>query len=367
MQKALNSKGYSLSVDGVFGKNTQSAVRDYQKKNGLAVDGIVGAKTWGSLNGGDKPTSDVGGKAPVTPVPEAKRPEYTKSDAVVSAENKLSQWEQNKPKDYESKYSGKIDELLAEVLNRDKFDYNLSSDPLYDQYRDLYMRNGKKAMQDTIGEATALTGGYSNSYAETVGYEAYEEYLNELNGIALDLRDRAYDIYKDEGDKLVSDVTLLRSLDGDDYEKYLGVLEQYYKDGDYLLDKLSQMSDDEFDEFLAEVDAWESDRDYEREKEEFREEMDFKKAEAERDQANADRNYYLALARAASGGTKNKKDDDDKDDGEYVVYPKSYDEFADRTGYGGIMTENIFLSSKTMIAQYGTYENYLKEMYKKYG
>jgi hypothetical protein len=128
------------------------------------------------------------------------------------------------------------------------------------------MRNGKKAMQDTIGEATALTGGYANSYAETVGYEAYDEYLDELNEIALDLRDRAYATYEDEGDKLISDVTLLRSLDGDDYEKYLGVLEQYYKEGDYLLDKLAQMSDEEFEQFLQDVDAWENDRDYEMKK-----------------------------------------------------------------------------------------------------
>ena len=42
LQKLLNQNGYSLSVDGVFGSNTQAAVRDYQRKNGLAVDGIVG-------------------------------------------------------------------------------------------------------------------------------------------------------------------------------------------------------------------------------------------------------------------------------------------------------------------------------------
>ena len=372
LQRTLNSKGYSLSVDGVFGKNTQSAVKDYQKKNGLNVDGIVGAKTWTSLDGAEKTTStNKLSEAPA--IPEAARPTYTKSDAVISAEKDVAQWETNKPQEYKSKYSDKIDAILDSVLNREQFSYNLSDDPLYDQYRDLYMRNGKKAMQDAIGSATALTGGYSNSYAETVGYEAYDEYLDELNSIALDLRDRAYDMYQDEGDKLISDITLLRSLDGDDYEKYLGVLEQYYKDGDYLLDKLAQMSDAEFEEFLADVDAWENDRDYQfkkyqddKDREEFREEMDFKKAEAERDQANEDRNYYLSLSRGSSS-EDDKDDEDEKDTNDkYVIYPKSYNEFVSVTGYGGIMTENIFYDSSTLMKKYGSYQNYLKEMYKKY-
>lgn len=41
-----NSFGYNLSVDGIFGNNTLSAVRDFQSSNGLTVDGLVGNNTW---------------------------------------------------------------------------------------------------------------------------------------------------------------------------------------------------------------------------------------------------------------------------------------------------------------------------------
>ena len=51
LQGALKYKGYSLSVDGDFGANTQKQVKAYQKNKGLAQDGIVGAKTWRSLLG----------------------------------------------------------------------------------------------------------------------------------------------------------------------------------------------------------------------------------------------------------------------------------------------------------------------------
>ena len=50
LQKKLNDAGYNLAVDGDFGKKTLEAVKDYQKVNGLVVDGIVGVKTWEKLN-----------------------------------------------------------------------------------------------------------------------------------------------------------------------------------------------------------------------------------------------------------------------------------------------------------------------------
>lgn len=49
LQKLLNKAGSHLVEDGIFGGGTQSAVRAFQRKNGLVVDGIVGPKTWGKL------------------------------------------------------------------------------------------------------------------------------------------------------------------------------------------------------------------------------------------------------------------------------------------------------------------------------
>ncbi len=45
----LICKGSDISVDGDFGGNTENAVRDYQSKNGLAVDGIAGKNTFEKL------------------------------------------------------------------------------------------------------------------------------------------------------------------------------------------------------------------------------------------------------------------------------------------------------------------------------
>ena len=50
LQTALKDKGfYSGKIDGIYGKKTVSAVKAYQRKNGLKADGVAGPKTIGKL------------------------------------------------------------------------------------------------------------------------------------------------------------------------------------------------------------------------------------------------------------------------------------------------------------------------------
>ena len=49
LQYLLNYFGANLSVDGVFGIGTQRAVQDFQRRNKLTADGIVGRNTWSKL------------------------------------------------------------------------------------------------------------------------------------------------------------------------------------------------------------------------------------------------------------------------------------------------------------------------------
>ena len=49
-QDDLNTLGFKAgSLDGIFGTQTENAVRNYQRSRGLAEDGIVGCNTWRSL------------------------------------------------------------------------------------------------------------------------------------------------------------------------------------------------------------------------------------------------------------------------------------------------------------------------------
>lgn len=51
IQQALKNAGYyNGRVDGIKGKGTRRAIKDFQKTSGLKADGVVGSKTWDLLS-----------------------------------------------------------------------------------------------------------------------------------------------------------------------------------------------------------------------------------------------------------------------------------------------------------------------------
>ncbi|UZO81748.1 N-acetylmuramidase family protein [Aquimarina sp. ERC-38] len=49
LEEILTKLGYTVYVSNYFGKDTNKAVKDFQSKNNLVVDGIVGLKSWSKL------------------------------------------------------------------------------------------------------------------------------------------------------------------------------------------------------------------------------------------------------------------------------------------------------------------------------
>lgn len=145
---------------------------------------------------------------------------YTPSQAVSQAQQYLNNVVSGKPANYQSSYKGQLDDLYNQVMNRQKFSYDVGSDPLYAQYRDQYMNLGNQAMMDTTAQAAALTGGYGNSYAATAGNQAYQAYLQQLNNVVPDLYQMALQRYQQEGDDLNTKYALTADLENKDYGRY---------------------------------------------------------------------------------------------------------------------------------------------------
>ena len=108
---------------------------------------------------------------------------------------------------------------INEILNGKKFEYDLNGDALYQQYKDKYIQQGKLAMGDAIGQASAMTGGYGNSYAQSVGQQAYQASLDNLNDIVPELYQMAYDRYNTDKQDLYNKYGLLASERADEYAR----------------------------------------------------------------------------------------------------------------------------------------------------
>ena len=127
---------------------------------------------------------------------------------------------------YQSKYKEQIDQANEAYLNREPFVFDVNEDGLYDQLKDQYVSQGKMAMMDTMGQAADLTGGYGSSYAQQVGQQAYQGYLQGLNDVVPELYQMALDKYTREGDAMKDKIALLTAQDDRDYERYLDEVEQ---------------------------------------------------------------------------------------------------------------------------------------------
>ena len=121
---------------------------------------------------------------------------------------------------YNPQYDAQIDELLNKLLNREPFEYNEELDPLYQQYKDMYTKQGQLAMEDTMGQAAALTGGYSSTYSQAVGQQMYNAYLNKVQEMLPQFYDRAYGKYQDEGTNIKDLYGMYLQRDQVDLQRY---------------------------------------------------------------------------------------------------------------------------------------------------
>ncbi|MEG0767765.1 MAG: peptidoglycan-binding protein, partial [Clostridia bacterium] len=93
MQRALQSLGYyNGSVDGKFANGTQTAVSEFQRANGLSVDGIAGARTLDRLYGTQAVSKPKATAAPtMAPIPTTTNYRFLQEGGSGSDVKKLQQ------------------------------------------------------------------------------------------------------------------------------------------------------------------------------------------------------------------------------------------------------------------------------------
>lgn len=118
------------------------------------------------------------------------------------------------------------------IKNYDNFSYDVNSDALYQQLVNQYVQQGKMASADVMGKAAGMTGGYGNSYANTVGNQVYQSYIQQLNNEIPALYESALNQHNMKKQALYDEYALLMNeydreygLYADEYSRLLKSLE----------------------------------------------------------------------------------------------------------------------------------------------
>lgn len=215
-----NSIDYGLSADAKFAAGDIEGAREDERKGNAKILGnnmnLELRNKYGSYSdtGKDTPSTDYNSKYSE----DLNKILGSITDAITNAPT-ISMPGYSAPT-YNPQYDAQIDELLNKLLNREEFSYNEELDPLYQQYKDLYTKQGQLAMEDTMGQAAALTGGYSSTYSQAVGQQMYNAYLQKVTEMLPEFYDRAYGKYRDEGQDMKDLYGMYIDRDQVDFQRY---------------------------------------------------------------------------------------------------------------------------------------------------
>ena len=217
-----------------------------------------------------------------------------------SAYYPASSYKKTERPEYENNYSDEIDRIYEAISDRDDFSYDADSDPVFALYKKVYEQAGDLAYERALASNAARTGGMANTNAISAASQAKAYYNSLLAQKAADMYNDAYEKYNDETESLYNQLDMLRSLEHDDYEKYLGDTEAFEKDRafDYniyidsekaLMDEIRYVVENDYQKSRDDIaDAkWQTELDYQKQRDyaddfKWQSEMDYKR---ERDAA----------------------------------------------------------------------------------
>lgn len=200
VQNPQTASGFSPASVANQPAKWQSAYDAYMKQKGLSTP------SYGSL-------SRIGGFAP----------SQAYLDAMAYTQGLLDKINSGR-----TSYSDKIDEMMKKIEGREKFNYDFANDPLFQNALASAMASGQTAMQDTIGQASALTGGYGSSYATSAANQAYNQYVQSAYEQLPEFYQMALNAYNMEGQELYNQLGMYRDADNSEYGRLMDAYSANY-------------------------------------------------------------------------------------------------------------------------------------------
>ena len=177
--------------------NAQSEADDYLEKvkQMASVTDIIDQNTWNKINS-----------------------TFSSSNAYKEA-MAFTQGLLDKLSTGKTSYTDQIKDLMGQIQNREDFEYDVDNDALFQQALASAMSSGKSAMQDTIGQASALTGGYASTYATSAGNQAYNAFIEDAYNNLPEYYQMALDAYQMEGQEMYNQLAMLNQADQTEYQR----------------------------------------------------------------------------------------------------------------------------------------------------
>ncbi|MBR1969592.1 MAG: hypothetical protein IKA17_04470 [Clostridia bacterium] len=204
-----------------------------------------------------------------------------------------------KREEYKNSYSKDINNLLNKILKRKEFSYNPFEDDIYKYYKEAYLREGERSMEDILGKLSVNTGGNVSSYAAGAALSAADYYNSKVADIIPELYSLNYDMYLDSVSNDFKELEALNTLSENEYEKYLDRVESFEKDREFDYKKfIDSLEDEKYrKEREIEEERYVSEKELENERYKSEKELENEryKSETERKKEVEDREYNLSL------------------------------------------------------------------------
>ena len=209
---------------------------------------------------------------------------FEESEEARRWREKMEQTEQQRPGAYSGQYAARLAEIYDRLNSRQPFRYDPARDGLYLTAREQAVRQGRRAMEDTMGQAAALTGGYGSTYSQAAGQQVYDDYLLRLNEQVPELARLARQNYDADTEALYRQYEAARAADESDYARARDAVTDWRSDLQLYNDLYSGQRDREKDAYDDAVQQARWQADYDEKVREF------------------DLNYGLNAAKAAGSG-----------------------------------------------------------------
>lgn len=191
--------------------------------------------------------------------------EFEASKATEEAKKAVQEQARKRP-EYAGRYDQALSQALDALMQQPSFRYRLDGDALYKRYRDSAVKNGRLAMEDTLGQGAALTGGYGNSYAQSAGQQAYARQLDALGDRIPELYTLAMEQYRLQSQGLKDKYNLLLGADSRDYGRYTDSLAAWQKEADRLLEAYRTQRKLDYQTYRDDIADWKWQTEYDEDK-----------------------------------------------------------------------------------------------------